>query len=136
MPDWTPPLSAQTNDTVTFVLFQPFAFGSGVRLPVITGFVRSIRTVTVVCGLTLPALSVHVPATSVPAVSPVTFEPVVQKSMPLGPMSPLLLKLTATGELLCQPLALAVGLSCPVGALGADLSMLTSPSVCDVELPA
>src|SRR5437667_6673426 len=68
-PDCTAPASAQLKPTVTSTLFQPKAFGAGVRLPVITGFVLSIFTVTLPIALTLPALSVHVPLTWVPFMS-------------------------------------------------------------------
>src|SRR5437868_367222 len=54
-------LSFPLKVTVTSVLFQPKAFGAGLRLPVITGFVLSIFTVTLPTALTLPALSVQVP---------------------------------------------------------------------------
>ena len=59
--DCTAPASAQLKLTVTSTLFQPKAFGAGLRLPVITGLVLSIFTVTLPTALTLPALSVQVP---------------------------------------------------------------------------
>ena len=81
--------------------------------------------VTFAIVLVLPALSVHVPLTSVPLVSAVRLVPVVQLSIPLCtvPASPLLVKLTAT-SVLFQPLALAAGALTAVGALGEVLSML------------
>src|SRR6266567_3808669 len=105
--------------------FQPKVFGAGLRLPVITGLVLSIFTVTLPTALTLPALSVHVPLTSVPLVSVVTLLPVVQLSIPLCtvPASPPPLKLTVT-SVLFQPLALAAGVLTAVGGLGGVLSML------------
>src|SRR5437667_5745723 len=60
-PDCTAPASAQLKPTVTSTLFQPKPFGAGLRLPVMTGFVLSIFTVTLPTALTLPALSVQVP---------------------------------------------------------------------------
>src|SRR5439155_221987 len=124
-PDCTAPASAQLKPTVTSTLFQPKAFGAGLRLPVITGFVLSIFTVTLAIALVLPALSVHVPLTSVPLVSAVRPLPVVQLSIPLliVPASPLSLKVTAT-SVLFQPLTLAAGALTAVGGLGGVLSML------------
>ena len=68
-PDWTLPCSVQAKLTVTGVLFQLLLFAAGVRVPVISGLVLSILIVTVVGAPTLPAKSVQVPLTSVPAVS-------------------------------------------------------------------
>src|SRR5439155_26225945 len=49
-------LSAQSNDTVTSVLFQPAALAAGVLLPVSTGFVLSmLMPLTVTGSATLPA---------------------------------------------------------------------------------
>src|SRR5207247_642969 len=97
----TVPVSAQVKFTVTSVLFQPLALAAGVRPPVIAGLVLSIFTVTLAIALVLPALSVHVPLTSVPLVSAVRPLPVVQLSIPLliVPASPLSLKVTATSVL-------------------------------------
>src|SRR5437667_177571 len=124
-PDCTVPVSAQVKFTVTSVLFQPLALAAGVRPPVITGLVLSIFTVTLAIALVLPALSVHVPLTSVPLVSAVRPLPVVQLSIPLliVPASPLSLKVTAT-SVLFQPLTLAAGALTAVGGLGGVLSML------------
>src|SRR5438876_1112432 len=138
MPDCTAPASAQLKPTVTSTLFQPKVFGAGLRLPSITGLVLSIFTVTLATALTLPALSVHVPLTSVPAVSAVRLLPAMQLSMPLCtvPASPLLVKLTAT-SVLFQPAALAAGVRTAVGALGGVLSMLISFTVTgSAALPA
>src|SRR5438876_6930976 len=124
-PDCTAPASAQVKFTVTSVLFQPLPLAAGVRPPVITGLVLSIFTVTLAIALVLPALSVHVPLTSVPLVSAVRPLPVVQLSIPLliVPASPLSLKVTAT-SVLFQPLTLAAGALTAVGGLGGVLSML------------
>src|SRR5437667_181253 len=124
-PDCTAPVSAQVKFTVTSVLFQPLALAAGVRPPVITGLVLSIFTVTLAIALVLPALSVHVPLTSVPLVSAVRPLPVVQLSIPLliVPASPLSLKVTAT-SVLFQPLTLAAGARTAVGGLGGVLSIL------------
>src|SRR5438477_322564 len=124
-PDCTAPVSAQVKFTVTSVLFQPLALAAGVRPPVITGLVLSIFTVTLAIALVLPALSVHVPLTSVPLVSAVRPLPVVQLSIPLliVPASPLSLKVTAT-SVLFQPLTLAAGALTAVGGLGGVLSIL------------
>jgi hypothetical protein len=124
IPDGAAPvLSEHVKLTVTFVLFQPDPFAAGVRDPVITGFVLSILTLMVVALLTFPALSVHVPLTLVPVVSAERSELDVQDAMPLGPLSPLLVKLTVT-SLLFHPAPLANGLLAPVGPLGADASRL------------
>src|SRR5439155_16672859 len=137
-PDRTTPVSAQAKVTVTSALFQPKAFGAGLRLPVITGLVLSIFTVTLAIVLVLPALSVHMPLTSVPLVSAVRLFPVVQLSIPLctAPASLLLVKLTAT-SVLFQPFALAAGALTVVGALGGVLSMLMLLTVeASAALPA
>src|SRR5207245_2045369 len=124
-PDCTAPASAQVKFTVTSVLFQPLPLAAGVRPPVMTGLVLSTLTVTLAIALVLPALSVHVPLTSVPLVSVVTLLPVVQLSTPLCtvPASPPLVKLTET-SVLFQPLALAAGVRTAVGGLGGVLSIL------------
>src|SRR5437870_2994749 len=138
MPDWTAPASTQLKPTVTSTLFQPKVFGAGLRLPVITGLVLSIFTVTLPTALALPALSVHVPLTSVPLVSVVTLLPVVQLSIPLliAPVSPLSLKVTVT-SVLFQPSALAAGVFTAVGGLGGVLSMFMPLTVAgSAVLPA
>src|SRR5207249_4895886 len=137
-PDCTTPVSAQAKVTITSVLFQPNAFAAGLRLPVITGLVLSIFTMTLAKVLMLPALSIHVPLTSVPFVSAVKLLPVVQVSIPLCtvPVSPLLLKLTVT-PVLFQPAGLAAGVRTAVGALGGVLSMLMPLTVAEsAALPA
>ena len=124
--------------TVTSVLFQPLVLAAGVRSPVITGLVLSIFTVTLAIALVFPALSVHVPLTSVPLVSVVTLLPVVQLSIPLCtvPASLPLLKLTVT-SVLFQPLALAAGALTAVGGLGGVLSILMPLTVAEsAVLPA
>src|SRR5207244_2478686 len=75
-------LSAPVNDTVTFVLFQPFASGGGDRCAVAVGRILSILTFAVAGLLTLPALSVHVPDTGWPSPSVVSVTGGVQESMP------------------------------------------------------
>ena len=58
MPDCTAPVSAHAKLTVTSVLFQPFAFAAGDRLPVIIGGVRSmVQVALAVDGSPLPASS-------------------------------------------------------------------------------
>ena len=48
MPDWTEPVSSQSQAMVTSVRFQPAAFGAGVRpAGVIRGRVMSMRIVAV-----------------------------------------------------------------------------------------
>jgi hypothetical protein len=55
MPD---PASVPLKLTVTFVLFQPLAFGAGKALALADGAILSIRTVTtLLAALTFPALS-------------------------------------------------------------------------------
>jgi len=56
-------LSAVVNVNATFVLFQPAAFGKGLAAPKLTvgGVLSILILVAVEGGLTLPALSVHVP---------------------------------------------------------------------------
>ena len=83
----------------------------------------SIFTVTVVVVLVLPALSVQVPETMVPAVSALSVVDVVHDSTPLGPLSPAEAKETVT-LVLFQPLALGAGVADTVGAFGADASRL------------
>jgi hypothetical protein len=51
-------LSVHVKLTVTLVLFQPFAFGAGDRIPAMLGGVLSIWTVTALGGSTFPLLSV------------------------------------------------------------------------------
>ena len=67
------PLSASVdgvNDTATSALFRPAAFGAGkCDAAGASGAVLSIFTVTSVVPLTLPAVSVQVPETTVPAPS-------------------------------------------------------------------
>src|SRR5438132_5218466 len=62
MPDWTAPVSAQLKETATSVLFQPWEFTCGLRLPLITGDVLSMLIPSRVVGeAALPALSMQVP---------------------------------------------------------------------------
>src|SRR5687768_17231335 len=69
MPEAWAPGSAHAKETVTSVLFQPFAFPvAGARLALIVGTVLSSLTDTESVA-TLVALSVAVPETSVPVVS-------------------------------------------------------------------
>ncbi len=73
-----------------------------------TGGVLSILTLTTAGALVLPATSVHVPLTVVPAVSLATVPAGLQVSTPLwtGPLSPALVKDTVTGVVLFHPAAL------------------------------
>jgi len=58
IPDCTDPASAQLKETTTSVLFQPLAFGPGVRVPLIEGAVLSMLMPLTVAGeALLPALS-------------------------------------------------------------------------------
>src|SRR5581483_1894928 len=57
--------SVHWNATVTLVLFQPLAFGAGVREPAIVGGVLSILTTSVLAASMLPALSVAENVTTV-----------------------------------------------------------------------
>ena len=127
MPDWTPPLSAQGNDTANAERFQPSALGAGVTTGAPrVGSVVSIFTPTVVGGAMLPAMSVQPPeTTAVPAVSELTVAPpVASVATPepgVGSSQP---KATLTGVLLCQPKPLAAGVT--VGtALGGRESTFT-----------
>src|SRR5207237_1337256 len=62
MPDWTAPVSAQSNETATSLLFQPLAFASGSRLPAITGDVLSMLMPSTIAEVAaLPALSMQPP---------------------------------------------------------------------------
>ncbi len=79
MPDWTTPVSPQSNPIVMSDRCQPAAFGAGVTLPTLmTGFVVSIRTVLVTGVDAWPAMSVQ-PADVkfVPAVAESTTPPPV-----------------------------------------------------------
>ncbi len=120
------PLSASVdgvNETVTLALFQPAAFGAGTcDAAGASGAVLSIFTVTSVAPLTLPAVSVHVPETTVPPtnVSAVRVVGAVHEATPLGPTSPADTKLTVT-SVLFQPAALAGGVLESRGRVGSAL---------------
>src|SRR6266581_1821934 len=78
MPDWTEPVSVQVNETATLVLFQPLAFASGSRLPLMCGDVLSmLMPLTVAEEAALPALSEQTPllVTDWPGPSPLTVAP-------------------------------------------------------------
>ena len=62
-----PPASAQLNDTVTLVLFQPAALAAGVRLPVMVGAVESRLRVTL--WVAVPPVEVAVQVNVMLAVS-------------------------------------------------------------------
>src|SRR6266542_4054977 len=140
MSDWTEPASAQLKETVTSVLFQPLAFASGLRLPLITGAVLStLMPLTVAGEAALPALSTQSPllVTDWPAPSELTVAPAtVSLAMPdCTPPVSAQLKETTT-SLLFQPLALARGLRLPL-ITGAVLSMLMPLTVAvEAALPA
>ena len=85
--------------TVTFVLFQPLAFGTGKALAEIVGGVLSMLRVKGVT-LMLPALSVHVPPADWPAPSLLSVAALVHVSMPDSASVPV--KLTVT-SVLFQP---------------------------------
>src|SRR6266542_6036556 len=140
MPDCTEPVSAQVKETATSVLFQPSAFASGSRLPLITGAVLSMLMPPTVAGeAALPALSTQLPllVTDWPAPSPLTVAPATASvAMPdcTEPVSAQL-KETVT-SLLFQPWALASGSRLPL-IVGAVLSMLMPPTVAgEAALPA
>src|SRR5437870_9534967 len=86
MPDWTKPESAQLKETATSVLFQPWEFACGLRLPLIAGAVLSMLMPPTVAGeAALPALSMQVPVfvRDWPLPSPVTVTPAtVSVAMP------------------------------------------------------
>jgi hypothetical protein len=122
---WSPLLAKLT---VTLALFHPAPFGAGVTTAVgAFGAVLSILTVTLVEALVLPAVSMQVPLTTVPAVSVVRDVLVEQVTASLcvasGPASPLLVQLTVT-LVLFQPAPFAAGLTEALGAFGAVLSIL------------
>jgi hypothetical protein len=62
-----PSLSAQVKVTVASALFQPAALGAGVTLWLIVGAVVSLRVAVCDAVAVLPATSVAVPVTTVPA---------------------------------------------------------------------
>jgi hypothetical protein len=110
--------------TVTFVLFQPFAFGAGVREPAITGAVLSIFTAGEENVEVLPARSVAVtaPATAAPSV-------VRDRGLATGIVLCIPERLSATVNgtdtlLLFHPAALGVGAGDPNVTAGGVLSML------------
>src|SRR5437588_690462 len=86
MPDWTEPASAQLKETETLVLFQPWPFPRGLRLPLIAGDVLSMLMLATLAGEAgLPALSTQLPllVTDWPAPSPLTVPPAtVSVAMP------------------------------------------------------
>src|SRR5438132_4489563 len=140
MPDWTKPESAQLKETATSPLFQPLAFASGSRLPLISGNVLSMLMPSTVDGeAALPALSMQVPVfvRDLPLPSPLTVPPAtVSVAMPdrTAPVSAQL-KETPT-SVLFQPWEFACGLRPPLIA-GAVLSMLMPPTVAgEAALPA
>src|SRR4051794_15733063 len=124
------PASAHAKLTVTSLFVQlpaVYAAPPEVALAVITGLLTSILIVTLLSVLTLPALSVHVPFTSVPAVSVLIVLPLLPLAIPLRASVPAV-KLTVTGPLF-QPAALAAGDAPAVGAVGGVLSSLMFANV-------
>src|SRR5207237_6762005 len=78
MPDFSKPLSAQLKETETLVLFQPWPFARGLRLPLMAGDVLSMLMLATLAGEAgLPALSTQLPllVTDWPAPSPLTIAP-------------------------------------------------------------
>ena len=62
MPDFARPLSAQLKEMETLVLFQPWPFARGLRLPLMAGDVLSmLMPSTVAEEAALPALSMQSP---------------------------------------------------------------------------
>src|SRR5207249_9424860 len=118
MPDRTAPVSAHVKDTETSVLFQPFAFASGSRLPLTTGAVLSMLIPLTAAGeAALAALSTQLPVfvTDWPVPSLLTVAPeTVSVAIPdcTEPESPQL-KRTLTSALF-QPLTFASGSRLPV----------------------
>src|SRR5438093_2031545 len=140
MADWTAPVSAQVKETVTSLLFQPLAFASGLRLPLITGAVLSILIPPTVAGeAALPALSVHVPVlvNDCPLPSALMVPPAtVSVARPdcTEPESAQVKE--AVTSVLFQLLAFASGLRLPL-TTGAVLSILMPPTVAGkAALPA
>src|SRR5438132_5161298 len=86
MPDFAKPLSAQLKETETLVLFQPWPFARGLRLPLIAGDVLSMLMPSTVDGeAALAALSMQVPVfvRDWPLPSPLTVPPAtVSVAMP------------------------------------------------------
>src|SRR5438552_8308980 len=140
MPDFAKPSSAQLKETETLVLFQPWPFARGLRLPLIAGDVLSMLMPSTVAGeAALPALSMQVPVfvRDWPLPSPLTVPPAtVSVAMPdwTAPVSAQL-KETAT-SVLFQPWEFACGLRLPL-ITGDVLSMLIpSRVVGEAALPA
>src|SRR5438132_277932 len=140
MPDRTAPVSAQLKETPASVLFQPWEFARGLRLPLITGDVLSMLIPSRVVGeAALPALSMQSPllVRDWPAPSPLTVPPTtVSSTMPdwTKPESAQL-KETATSPLF-QPWPFARGLRLPLMA-GDVLSMLMLATLAgEAGLPA
>src|SRR5690242_12434968 len=105
------PLTTLPGSVTVAVSVAPVlrATGSGfARTLETTGTVSSIFTVTSVAALVLPATLVQRPLSSVPAVSALTLMGAVQLATPLGPTSPVAIKLTVV-LLLFQPAPLAGG---------------------------
>lgn len=71
--------SAQVNDTVTLVLFQPAGLGAGAAVVLMVGAVLSILTVSVAV---LPATSLAVPCTTWLALWAVTMTGAVHEATP------------------------------------------------------
>src|ERR1051326_4138058 len=126
--------SLVVKGTLTFVLFQPAALARGLAAPNVTpgGVLSMLMPVLVACTLTLPALSVHVPAADCPLPSALRTTGAVQKSIPERLSAPV--KLTFT-LLLFQPFALAAG-KAEATAVGGVRSILMPVTFTDAELPA
>jgi hypothetical protein len=107
--------------TVTFVLFQLFALGAGVREPAIVGGVLSIFTAGEVNIAVFPALSVTV-------IVPVTTDPSALSASGLTGVMESRPERESTGVngmdtlLLFQPAPLGAGLACENVTVGAVLS--------------
>src|SRR5207248_1680570 len=118
------PTSAQVKWAVTGELFQPLAFGAGVRLTPIDGLVWSMLMLDRVTEPTLPAMSVAWPVADWLAPSAVNMMGGVRLPGRTPDSESEAVNVTITG-LLFQPPAFAAG-DCVAVTAGAVLSMFTT----------
>ena len=125
------PDSKSVTPTVTLTGVSLWSGGhniAGVTPQLTVGGVWSILTVTEVSVLEFPAASVHVPFTTIPAVSePRVVGPVQATGLPgTAPVSPLpAKKVTVTDGSLFHPAAFGAGVTEAVGGRGGVLSIRT-----------
>jgi len=124
------PDSESVTPTVTLTGVSLWSGGhniAGVTPHLTVGGVRSILTVTDVSVLEFPAASVHVPFTTIPAVSELrVVGPVQATGLPrTAPVSPLPAKVTVTDGSLFHPAAFGAGVTEAVGGRGGVLSIRT-----------